>query len=702
MNKKRLSVVMAGAMLASSVAPVLAATETEKVEISSADKGTLIKELTDLLWTSPKYSNDIRNKGIVGNRVYDVKVNSILINLSTADTQAKVEDAVRTAVNAANVGEKIEIINNGFREVKEGEKTLIIGTETQTKYTQAQLEGSTDVTGSILNQIDKFYKDKSGVGTKFFTIVESATYVSGKGFVFTFKDAAKDVYGKELVITTDTELMDFTKYYSDDNFTEESFSASLPAAETDFYGFAKAAANVNTLIGATVEKEYTLTAGGTSVTIDDLYDGVMLKDKGQELLSLAKDAQAAIGKQSGAAEADKAEFAVKATDLNNAQLITPTDKIDGTGTYKAITDKKGEYKVKVEIANPFSVTAKNTVGSYFTYTITGKDKAAIERVVKWLHTGHANVDELIGEDRYATAVKIAKELADIKTVADGEDIVLVNGDSLVDGLAAAPLAEHLGTGKTPILLTENNKLPKATKAYLKELIDVAHNNKVTVNIVGGDGVVSNSVVKELKDMNLKVKRYAGEDREATSMAVAEVVGTTNGAFVVGATGEADAMSVSGYAADKKMPIIVSGFNGLSEDTINTLTGEEVTVVGGDSAVSESDYNAVKAVADKVRRLHGSDRKATNAAVINTLYTSDFASTPEAVIVAKDDVLIDALTAANLSAKGHAPIVLATKELSKEQINAIVMNANTAKNIYQVGGGVLRDVVKAIAVSLNLA
>ncbi len=46
MNKKRLSVVMAGAMLATSVAPVLAA---ESYEVNGSNRGTLVKKLRELL-----------------------------------------------------------------------------------------------------------------------------------------------------------------------------------------------------------------------------------------------------------------------------------------------------------------------------------------------------------------------------------------------------------------------------------------------------------------------------------------------------------------------------------------------------------------------------------------------------------------------------------------------------------------------------
>ncbi len=55
MNKKRLSVVMAGAMLASSVAPVLAA-EVKSYEVNGSNKGILIRDLRNLL-TSKVFEN---------------------------------------------------------------------------------------------------------------------------------------------------------------------------------------------------------------------------------------------------------------------------------------------------------------------------------------------------------------------------------------------------------------------------------------------------------------------------------------------------------------------------------------------------------------------------------------------------------------------------------------------------------------------
>ena len=59
----------------------------------------------------------------------------------------------------------------------------------------------------------------------------------------------------------------------------------------------------------------------------------------------------------------------------------------------------------------------------------------------------ARVDILAGANRYETAAEIAREYCGMRGVKNPatatnkiEDLVLVNGDALVDGLAAAPLA----------------------------------------------------------------------------------------------------------------------------------------------------------------------------------------------------------------------------------------------------------------------
>ncbi len=699
MNKKRLSVVMAGAMLASSVAPIMAA---EEVTIPEAQKGNLITEITDLLFDAPRFSKDVRNT-IGSDRkegsVYTVKINgeeNTTIYAATKGDKLKstFQKTVQTEINKLKVGDKVELVALGYREDKDAKgNKLILSSEESKTYTKANL--TEDKAGSIEAELDDLEDNHL---TQYGYIIESRGYNENSGeYVIKLKSDAAKAYGEEtIVLKENSPRLDFTKFIKSDASTDE--IGNLTSAG-DFYGFPTKTINVD--IADKVEKTYKIATDGTTLALSDIFDGVMLTEKGYALLNAAKETQ----------------YVLNVKKVNN-DLNTATNrivKINGnedfsTGMAATPVDKNGVYSVKVEIANANKATETAKEGSiwspkntdYDTYYITGTSKAQLEKVLGWIDGLNPDVEEIAGAERYSTAVKIAKELAKLTDVAEGKDIVLVNGNSLVDGLAAAPLAEHLGEGVTPILLTENDKLPTATKKYLSELVDAARNNTITVNIVGGDGVVSKSVEKELKDLNLKVKRFGGSDREATSMAVAEEIGFDNGAFVVGATGEADAMSIAGYAADKIAPIVVSGFNGLSDDTLYELEDQRVTVIGGDSQISEADYAAIKDVALTLGRVSGSDRKETNAEVIRRYYANSFAGT-KTVVVAKDDVLIDALTSANLAAKKNAPIVLGTKELSKNQVEAIAKNANGSKGakVYQVGYGEERSVVKTVAQALGL-
>ena len=70
----------------------------------------------------------------------------------------------------------------------------------------------------------------------------------------------------------------------------------------------------------------------------------------------------------------------------------------------------------------------------------------------------------------------------------------------------------------PILLTETNKLNSETK---KEILRL---NAKNVYVIGGDKAVSNSVINELKSMNIYVERISGNDRYQTSLEIAKKLG----------------------------------------------------------------------------------------------------------------------------------------------------------------------------------
>ena len=461
-----------------------------------------------------------------------------------------------------------------------------------------------------------------------------------------------------------------------------------------FYGFPKAAPKTaagETDIKSSLVKEISITAGGYDLTVENLYDGLMLTTEGHDFFTAIKEA-VAIGRT----------VTLKG---NNTDVTTLTE----SNVKDAIKMIGGKARFSITFGAKGNLAAE-------TYTITGTNEANAERLATWMIKPLARVDILAGDNRYETAVEIAKEYVGIKGTKNPTsatntitDIVLVNGNALVDGLSAAPLAAKKDA---PVLLTEADSLPKATKAYLKELMAdhlVGADKSATIHLVGGESVLSKSLERELKALGFNVERYGGDNREETSLEVAEAIGTTNEVFVVGAEGEADAMSIASVAANQKTPIVVAKKGGITEDAVYELKDKDVTIIGGVNAVSKSEYNEIKAEAKGVQRIAGVNRQATNAEIIKKYYKENFAGAignANHVIVAKDGQhnkmeLVDALAAANFASEMNAPIVLATNKLSKEQENALELNAKNAYALYQVGHGVSRDVVKTIAENLGL-
>ena len=698
MNKKRLSVVMAGAMLATSVAPVLAA-EVEKGEYSAAQLGLLKKELRELLESKKFHSTDAK---LPGESVYYV---------TNGLTGAKTKLAgLDTFISNLKVGNKVYVWSEGFRTDEKGNYFSTEdaeGTSVGT-YSAADLKESV-VEASILDAVNDG-KDKENYKflaqkvlpvkwnkNKFESVPGKVVVVEeGKSVVVKLRT------GLEVELNLGEKKVDFKKPIDKDGY-KVAVSNTVWDGENDktkfdnlakgIVGFAEAKTEAEEGKDISPEKlkEITITTGGYDLAVSDLYDGLMLTEKGHDFLNQIK-------------YYDK----VSNGSHNNAVVDTKVVRIPGTDkyTFKITFNKVGSLSPQV-------------------YTITGDDEEKAGILRDWLDTRVPKVDILAGSNRYETAVAIAKEQvfgsSKLGNSSLKSNIVLVNGNSLVDGLSAAPLAADLKIHDSntdvaaPILLTEADALPKATKAYLKELVGnkTVSNLNTTVHLVGGEAVLNKSLEKELKELGFKVVRYGGANREETSLKVAEEINkdlpatTKASAFVVGANGEADAMSIAAVAAKDKTPIVVSKAGGLTEDAIEALNDANVTVIGGKSAVSEEDYEAVKAEAHSLNRISGANRKETNALIIEKYYAGTFGKAQN-VIVAKDGQrdkmeLVDALAAANMASGKKAPIVLATSSLSSSQINALELNAKEAATLYQVGHGVDKDnVVKTIAQRLGLA
>ena len=394
-----------------------------------------------------------------------------------------------------------------------------------------------------------------------------------------------------------------------------------------------------------------------AVNSTELFDGVRLTEKGAELLAA----------------------------ITTNSTIKVQDDVDVAGE-----DSEFTVETSFNILNGTDVVA----------TIVNEDPQVIKELKAILRGEQANVNLVAGEDRFTTAVEVSKQLVGENKNANA--VVLVGEDAIVDGLAAAPLAKKVGA---PILLTKANQLPEATE---KEMLRVLGNNlsNKTVYLVGGEARISKELEAKIAKLGVKVERLAGDTRFETSLKIAEKVtsgATVDTAFVVGGNGEADAMSISAYAAKKEAPIVVVDKNEVSEEAMELLEGKNIEIIGGTGVVSEEVEAQLKEMVKEdstqdntVVRLAGNTRQETNAKVINAHY-----SNPTVALIAKDGYvggngkLIDALTAAPLAAEMNAPIILTTNELTKEQADVVEVKLSTVEKLVQVGKGIADAAIKAI-------
>ncbi len=688
MNKKRLSVVMAGAMLASSVAPVLAA-ETMPMD----QRGLVLDAVRKLMKENLLEGNrDYVDESAVGFTIVekgksDKDINGKVLNLknSLADL-AELKKAYSKDMTV-RVYKKATRLNDAGKLTDEAANNgETIGKESTYKDVNA------------LNGIEKTIKDAVTAGNKF---VERAEWVtkdaSGqakkedgmKVILNAVEDPnASEPVKKVVILKVGDKVLDFDAPIDSKGYKLDAKN------KDDVQKFDHFAVKVDKVLSTSTDKlegiellnEIDLVgeaSNSDAIMVSDLYDGLMLTDKGVELLD-----------------------ALKSDKVNDHKKLDVELK---TG----LSLLPGIYGFNIEVKD-YDKLDKNGDPTVRTITVRGTNEKDSKMLANWLTNKDFTVGKLSGTNRFDTAVKIAKEQASITEVAKGGHIVLVNGEALVDGLAAAPLADSLvnGAGAAPILLTKNNSIPKETLSYLKDLVaaqKINELNQIHINIVGGEAVVSKEIVETLEGIGFDVVRYGGDNREETSIEVFDAINEPgrDKIYLVGADGEADAMSISPKAADNGT-IIVSKRGGLSKVALRAIekAKQDVIIVGGETLVSAADEAKLKEIAEKngkkVERVAGKNRKATNAAIIEKYY--NFGS--KAVVVAKDGQsnkmdLVDALTVANLATQLEAPIVLATDKLSNEQLNQVNLKAANANRLYQIGGGVSRPVMEKLAELLEL-
>ncbi|MFR2844237.1 MAG: cell wall-binding repeat-containing protein [Finegoldia magna] len=180
-----------------------------------------------------------------------------------------------------------------------------------------------------------------------------------------------------------------------------------------------------------------------------------------------------------------------------------------------------------------------------------------------------NIQTIAGSDRYETSAKIAQEI--IKRTGT-KQAVIASGETFADALTVAPLANK---HNMPILLVQQNNIPKATQEVLKQIDKVI--------IVGGEKTISKEVENKLPNPT----RIAGANRYETAKKIYEYdfkdrkeVNIANG------TNFADSLVIGSIDC----PILLTEANEIPEATKEAIKDskfEKVNVFGGENSISES-------------------------------------------------------------------------------------------------------------------
>lgn len=280
-------------------------------------------------------------------------------------------------------------------------------------------------------------------------------------------------------------------------------------------------------------------------------------------------------------------------------------------------------------------------------------------------------NRLAGEDRYRTAVEISKAGWDTS-----QNVVLVTGEDYPDALCAAPLSKRLDA---PILLTEKTALNVYTESEITRL------GAGKVFIIGGTGVISETVKKALEAKGITCTRIYGSDRYETAVAVAKYMDAnyTASREIAVVTGEAfaDALSISPIAAVKGMPVILVPRDTLPvsvRDYINSKQVEKTFIMGGRDVVSDS----VAGQLPYAERIEGYDKYVRNIAVLN-MFSSYI--NYETLYVANGEDYPDALAGSALAAKFSSGILLTQGTASNGAKDFVKSKLSSIKYIKALGG-----------------
>lgn len=198
-----------------------------------------------------------------------------------------------------------------------------------------------------------------------------------------------------------------------------------------------------------------------------------------------------------------------------------------------------------------------------------------------------SVTRVSGPDRYATAAAISNS-----AFGAAQTVYVATGTNYPDALAGGAAAAR---GGVPILLVTATGVPGPTANELARL------RPSHIVVMGGTGVISQSVVAQLGAYAPNIIRIAGPDRYATAVALSATMYPANGVDAVYlATGASfpDGLSAGPVAGLVGAPLLLVPQGGLPGNVASELVRldpSRVVFVGGTGVISETVRSQVRAL-----------------------------------------------------------------------------------------------------------
>jgi len=326
-------------------------------------------------------------------------------------------------------------------------------------------------------------------------------------------------------------------------------------------------------------------------------------------------------------------------------------------------------------------------GSSRTLTTSGDDnigdvRSALGLYDTWFFI-YEHTIRIAGADRYDTSVKISQQTFDSAPV-----VVIANGRAYADALAASALA---GSVDGPVLLTTQNALHTGVRDEIGRL------GATKVYVIGGTGVISDSVLAELEKLpglqiGNAVERVAGVNRYETAARIGEKVKALRGpsfdgrVIVVNGRRYADAVVASGLGYRKKLPILL-----VSESKVPTATQAAIASVGPSKALV---VGGTGVVPDQVagnmgipwaRVAGGADRYGTAIELADYVVASEGFSWSKPT-VASGTSLVDALSGGPFAGRNAGPTLFVKQTVVPSTVTSVLSSKKSLiADCYILGG-----------------